>query len=45
VSEVLEAGARGVAVLSGVWGAGDPAAEVARYLAALRAGGAPGGTG
>lgn len=32
VSEVREAGARGVAVVSGVWDAPDPAAAVERYL-------------
>lgn len=35
VSSVLEAGARGVAVVSGVWDADDPAAAVGRYLDAL----------
>lgn len=32
VGEVREAGARGVAVVSGVWSAPDPAAAVERYL-------------
>ncbi|UCC73334.1 MAG: thiamine phosphate synthase [Gemmatimonadota bacterium] len=35
VSEVMESGAWGVAVLSGIWGAGDVAAEVRRYRQAL----------
>lgn len=34
IPEVQSAGASGVAVLSGVWGARDPAAAVARYRAA-----------
>ena len=35
--EVIEAGACGVAVLSGVWAAKDPAAATARYVQALEA--------
>jgi thiamine-phosphate diphosphorylase len=35
VQSTIEAGAWGVAVLSGVWHAGDPGAEVRRYLEAL----------
>ncbi len=35
--EVIEAGACGVAVLSGVWAAKDPAAAMARYVQALEA--------
>lgn len=35
VPEVLLAGARGVAVLRGIWSASDPAAAVADYLGAL----------
>jgi thiamine-phosphate diphosphorylase len=35
VGDVRAAGAWGVAVVSGVWGAADPAAAVAAYLAAL----------
>lgn len=37
VGEVVAAGAHGVAVLGGVWGAADPAASVRRYLEALAA--------
>jgi thiamine-phosphate diphosphorylase len=37
VSEVMAAGAYGVAVVSGVWDAPDPAAAAADYLAALEA--------
>lgn len=37
IAEVLEAGAYGVAVVSGVWSAADPAAAVTRYLEALDA--------
>lgn len=39
VPTVLAAGARGVAVLSGVWDAEDPVRAVRTYLRALRAGG------
>ncbi len=35
VAEVVEAGADGVAVLSGVWDSGDPGKAVTRYLQAL----------
>ena len=35
VPEVIAAGAQGVAVLSGIWSAGDPAAAVAKYLGVL----------
>jgi thiazole tautomerase (transcriptional regulator TenI) len=35
VAEVLEAGARGVAVVSGVWGAADPGMAVRGYLESL----------
>jgi thiamine-phosphate diphosphorylase len=38
----LDAGARGIAVLSGIFGAPDPEAACARYLDALRASGAAG---
>lgn len=38
VAVALGAGARGVAVLSGVWGANDPGDAVRRYLEALDAG-------
>ncbi len=37
VADALAAGAHGVAVLSGVWGAADPAAAAAAYAAALQA--------
>lgn len=37
VSEAADAGAHGVAVLGGVWRAGDPAAAAAEYVAAVRA--------
>jgi thiamine-phosphate pyrophosphorylase len=40
VGEVLSAGGRGVAVLSGVWEAADPAEAVHAYLSALRQPGA-----
>lgn len=39
VPDVLAAGARGVAVLSGVWGAPEPAGAVQGYLKALESGG------
>jgi thiazole tautomerase (transcriptional regulator TenI) len=35
VTDVLGAGARGVAVVRGVWGARDPAEAVGRYLDAI----------
>jgi thiamine-phosphate diphosphorylase len=35
--EVIEAGAWGIAVSSGVWEAGDPAAETMRYIQAIEA--------
>jgi thiamine-phosphate diphosphorylase len=35
VSEVIEAGAWGVAVLSGIWQARDPAVQLARYVEAI----------
>lgn len=35
--EVIESGAWGIAVLSGVWGAEDPAAATSRYVQALEA--------
>ena len=38
VREVLDAGAHGVAAVSGIWHASDPAAAAARYLAALAGG-------
>ena len=38
VSEVLGAGAHGVAVRGGVWDAGDPSAAVRGYLEVLRKG-------
>ena len=37
VTEVAGAGAQGVAVLGGVWRAGDPAAAAAEYVAAVQA--------
>ncbi len=37
IAEVMEAGAWGVAVLSGVWDADDPGAAVRRYVEALTA--------
>lgn len=41
-AEVVEAGAWGVAVLSGVWQASDPAGAVRRYLEALESRSPPG---
>jgi thiamine-phosphate diphosphorylase len=40
VRQLIEAGAHGVAAISGIWGTSDAAANASRYLAALEASGA-----